>query len=111
MKKNKFNSYSVAFKALSTIASHPKKVSEGMIGYFLKINNIKDYTSFDPNDWYLNKKESFKMLSKKDQDEILALLSGEKSNEEKDIKRFCEKCYQVSLGIEIKLMPNVTSKS
>ena len=92
--------YSVAQRKLALIDIHPRMVSQGMLGYFMTVENIKEHIEgLDPRDWYKNqypKEEdvAFSNLPKEDQIKLKAVLKEliAPSVSQEHLEAKCYKC-------------------
>lgn len=92
--------YSVAERYLALIDVHPRLVNQGVLGYFMAIENIKEHIgSLDPRDWYKNqypKEEevSFDDLPIEDQIKLQAIMDDlmAPSMSQDNLEEKCRNC-------------------
>ncbi len=103
------HAYFIAFKNLREIGHHPTRVKQSDLGYFMTLENIRDYTSLDPAKWYehecfLGEPVTLDLLSEEDRDMITKLLDGFGTiNSQKDLEEKCRACLQFSFSFGHKM--------
>lgn len=95
--------YSIAESRLAIISAHPDLVERGALGYFMSIENIeKAVRSFNPVDWYKDKKHNeenifFYDLPKEDQKKLIEVLKElAESNSYSNLKDNCRACGRLA---------------
>lgn len=95
--------YFVVMKFLHRIGCHPIRVSEGALGYFMSIDDIKEgIGTFDPIEWYTDsfcegKHLAFTELPEEDQQKIQQVLKElVASRNQRQLEESCLECYKLA---------------